>query len=62
MGKGGGSKRPDVIGGAREPGEQARELAREQTYANRPDQYNPWGSTHWEATTDAERMERWTQR
>lgn len=46
MGKSSGSG-ADVIGAARETGEQARWLAREQTQANRPNQINPWGSTQW---------------
>lgn len=47
MGKssGGGG---DSVKAAEKTGEQARELNREQTEANRPDQYNPWGSTEWE--------------
>lgn len=52
MGKssGGGGEQPDLIGAAREEGEQARETAREETIANRPNQYNPWGSTTWDLT------------
>jgi len=46
VGKKGGST-PDTVGAAREAGQQARWLAREQTIANRPNQYNPWGSTEW---------------
>lgn len=46
MGK--GSSPPNVRGAAEETGEQARLLNAEQTAANRPDQYNPWGSTQWQ--------------
>jgi hypothetical protein len=42
---------PDVVGAAREQGEQARRLNAEQTSANRPDQYNPWGSTRWQQSS-----------
>lgn len=45
-GKSGGSV--DAVGAAREQGRQAQILNSQQTAANRPDQYNPWGSTRWE--------------
>lgn len=45
MGK--GSDAPDTLGAARETGEQAYRLNEAQTAANRPDQYNPWGSVEW---------------
>ena len=45
MGK--GSKPPDVVGAAEKEGEYSRETARDVTYADRPDQYNPWGSVTW---------------
>jgi hypothetical protein len=38
---------PDVIGAAKEEGLQERASALETTIANRPNQYNPWGSTEW---------------
>lgn len=50
MSGGGSSKAPDTVGAAREQGEQARWLAREETIANRPNQVNPWGSTTWTRT------------
>lgn len=64
MGK--GAKAPDAVGAAREQGEQARALNNEQTAANRPDQFNPWGSTQWQQTaqidpTTGEPVSRWTQ-
>lgn len=43
-----GKKSPDVKGAAREEGRSAERLAREKTYADRPDQFNPWGSVTWE--------------
>jgi len=58
----------DVAGAARETGQEARWLAREQTAANRPNQYNPWGSTTWERTVvpgtenDTVPQYDWTQR
>lgn len=61
-GGGGGGSSTDVRGAARETGKQARELAREQTFANRPNQYNPWGSTEWTWNTDPSTgIDRWTQ-
>jgi len=49
MGKKGGSQPvADVTGAARIEGEFARETARDVTYADRPDQYNPFGSVQWE--------------
>lgn len=47
MSKDSGGGKADVVGAARETGQQARWLAREQTLANRPNQINPWGSTTW---------------
>ena len=44
---GGGADAPDTVGAARETGEQARRLNEAQTAANRPNQYNAWGSTEW---------------
>lgn len=41
------SKAPDVVGAAREEGEMSRETARDTTYADRPDQFTPFGSTNW---------------
>jgi hypothetical protein len=48
MGKGGGGSSPDVVGAARETGEQALRLNEAQTLANRPNQSNAWGSTSWD--------------
>lgn len=44
---GGSPKAADTVGAAKEQGEQARKLNEAQTYANRPNQSNPWGSTSW---------------
>ena len=60
------SKSPDVVGAAREEGEIARETARDTTYADRPDQYNPWGNITWntESVIDpatGEKTTKWTQ-
>jgi hypothetical protein len=43
------SKSPDTVGGAREEGKQNRQAQRDQIYADRPNQYNPWGSIEWES-------------
>jgi hypothetical protein len=42
------SKTPDVVGAATAEGAASREATRDQTYANRPDQYNPFGSSTWQ--------------
>tara|TARA_R110000751_G_scaffold212266_4_gene315669 strand:- start:99 stop:1367 length:1269 start_codon:yes stop_codon:yes gene_type:complete len=38
---------PDYRGAAQETAEASKEVTNMQTYANRPDQVNPWGSTTW---------------
>tara|TARA_R110000782_G_scaffold70606_1_gene141795 strand:- start:2641 stop:4188 length:1548 start_codon:yes stop_codon:yes gene_type:complete len=38
---------PDYAGAAVATGEASKEVTRDQTYANRPDQYSPFGSTTW---------------
>lgn len=45
MGK--SSKGPDVVGAAEAQGAIDRETARDANYANRPDQYNPFGNLTW---------------
>lgn len=42
------SKAPDTRGAAEVEGKYSREVARDTTYADRPDQYNPFGSVQWE--------------
>jgi hypothetical protein len=51
MGKGGkgSSKAPDYKGAAEEQAKASKEVTRDQTWANRPNQWNPWGRTQWEA-------------
>ena len=44
---GGKSSSPDYSGAAIAQGEANRGVVRDQTFANRPNQYNPWGSTTW---------------
>lgn len=51
MGKASAPDTPDYEGAAKEQGEEARWLAQQQNFANRPDQYNPWGSTTWQQET-----------
>ena len=43
----GGKSSPDYSGAAVAQGEANREVVRDQTFANRPDQYTPWGATSW---------------
>ena len=47
MGKKSGPKGPDVTGAAREQGRYARQQNMDTLYADRPDQYNPFGSITW---------------
>lgn len=66
MGKKSSQKTPDVVGAEREKGEISRQAQLEQLYADRPDQYNPFGSVQWgqQSTIDpatGERVTRWTQ-
>lgn len=42
------SKTPDVVGAAREEGQISRATARDATWADRPDQFNPMGSITWD--------------
>ncbi len=51
MGGSSGGSAPNVVGAANEQGQQALQLNREQTAANRPDQYNPWGSSRWQQSS-----------
>lgn len=39
---------PDYRGAAVQEGEAAKEIARQTTFANRPDQYTPWGNSTWQ--------------
>ena len=56
----------DVRGAAETEGQYSRETARDVTYADRPDQYNPYGSVTWgqEMVRDpatGEMVTKWTQ-
>ena len=57
---------PDVVGAANTEGQYSRETARDVTYADRPDQYNAFGSNTWgqEESIDpatGEKVTKWTQ-
>ena len=61
------SKPADVKGAAVTEGEFSREATRDQTYANRPDQYNSFGSNTWQNQSvrdpsSGEMTTKWTQR
>lgn len=43
----GGKSQPDYSGAAIAQGEANRDVVRDQTFANRPTQYTPWGYTQW---------------
>ena len=62
----GGKSTPNFGDMAVQQGEANAGVVRDQTYANRPTQYTPWGYTSWQATpyTDpgsGERTTRWSQ-
>lgn len=44
---GGKSRSPDYGAAAIAQGEANKDVVRDQTYANRPDQFTPWGNTQW---------------
>lgn len=57
---------PDYAGAAQATAEGSRDVTNQQTYANRPDQYNPWGSTTWDAQavrdpSTGKMVDKWTQ-
>jgi hypothetical protein len=52
-GKGGTPESPDFVGIAEAQGGINQDLLDQQTFANRPDQYGPFGSTTWEYTPGA---------
>lgn len=66
MGKSSKSRPPDVVGAAETEGEFSRETARDVTYADRPDQFNPLGSIQWSQQrvldpASGEYVTQWTQ-
>lgn len=65
---GGGSvaEAPDYKGAAEAQGAASKEIATQKTYSDRPDQYTPWGSTTWDASTGIDEatgqsITNWTQ-
>lgn len=57
---------PDYAAAAREQAASSREVTEQQTWANRPDQETPFGSTRWQSTptvdpTTGQTLNRWTQ-
>jgi hypothetical protein len=56
----------DYAGAALAEGEMSKDLLNQQTWANRPNQVNPWGTVEWEAgsqidPTTGEPVTQWTQ-
>ena len=47
-GSGGSADAPDVAGAARAEGQASKEITEQQTWANRPNQVNPWGTVTWD--------------
>lgn len=65
-GKGSAPAAPDYTGAANAQSAASKEIATQQNWANRPDQYTPWGSTTWGAAqgTDpatGQPITRWSQ-
>jgi len=59
-------KTPDYQGAAQATADSSKEVTTAQTWANRPDQTNPWGSTTWgaQSTIDpatGQSVDKWTQ-
>lgn len=57
---------PDYAGAAAQQAASSKEIATQQTWANRPNQYTPWGSTTWGATAGkdpatGQDITQWTQ-
>lgn len=57
---------PDYEAAAEKQAQSSREVTEQQTWANRPDQYTPWGSTTWENEqvwdpSTSQYLNRWTQ-
>lgn len=59
-------KAPDYTAAAEKQGESSRNVTEQQTWANRPDQFTPFGSQTWDSTptvdpTTGQTLNRWTQ-
>lgn len=57
---------PDYVGAAYAQAEADREITEQQTWANRPTQHTPWGTTSWEPRptfdpTTGQQLNKWTQ-
>ena len=57
---------PDYKGAAEATADSSKEVTTQQTWANRPDQNNPWGSTSWDSTAavdpaTGQPVTQWTQ-
>ena len=66
MGKKSAPKPPDYTAAAEKQGQSSKEVTNMQTYANRPTQYTPWGSTTWDTQgvvdpATGQRVTQWTQ-
>jgi len=66
MGKKSAPPPPDYTAAAVASGEASKEVTEQQTWANRPDQFTPWGSTTWSPTqtwdpSTRQYVNKWTQ-
>ena len=57
----GGKSTPDFGDVAASQGENNEQVVRDQLYANRPDQYTPWGYNKWTTEQMPDGTDRWTQ-
>ncbi|MFC5476557.1 hypothetical protein [Massilia suwonensis] len=60
MSKGSAPPAPDYVGAAKATAEGNLQNLNQQTAANRPDQYTPWGSSTWTSTPGADGTTSWT--
>lgn len=54
MGKKSGPEAPDYTAAAEKQGQSSRENIEQQTWANRPDTYTPWGSQTWDRSSQVD--------
>lgn len=54
MGKKSAPPPPDYMGAAQQQAGAQKDLATQQTWASRPDEYNPWGNVVWNTTADTD--------
>jgi hypothetical protein len=66
MGKKSAPPPPDYVGAANQQSQANQQLATQQTWAQRPDETNPWGNVSWDTATDVDpatgqKITKWNQ-